>query len=40
MKFKTPLLQGTLVRRYKRFLAKILLSGQRIVIRHSPIKVL
>ncbi len=36
MKFETPLIQGTLIRRYNRFLADILLPGQRVVIAHCP----
>jgi sugar fermentation stimulation protein A len=36
MKFSTPLIQGTLIKRYKRFLADIQLADGSIVIAHCP----
>ncbi|MBW2262179.1 MAG: DNA/RNA nuclease SfsA [Deltaproteobacteria bacterium] len=36
MKFETPLVTGTLVRRYKRFLADVTLCGGRMVTAHVP----
>lgn len=36
MKFDPPLLQGTLIKRYKRFLADILLPGNQYITAHCP----
>ncbi len=36
IKFKTPLISGTLIKRYKRFLAQILLDSGDIVTAHCP----
>lgn len=36
MKFKAPLLQGTIVRRYRRSLADVRLSNGKVVTVHSP----
>lgn len=36
MKFETPLLQGRLIKRYKRFLADVQLDDGRLVTAHTP----
>ncbi|MEI8320705.1 MAG: DNA/RNA nuclease SfsA [Alphaproteobacteria bacterium] len=36
MKFDTPLLRGTLIKRYKRFLADVMLPGHKVVTAHCP----
>lgn len=36
MQFETPLIRGTLVRRYKRFLADVILDSGEAVIAHCP----
>jgi sugar fermentation stimulation protein A len=36
MKFQTPLIEGTLIKRYKRFLADVELSSGEIVLAHVP----